>query len=136
MLKNPSSEYLIERSLDELHQQSVKWNSDIELWKIELNFFQKLLDKYSVEFDTVDEKKEIDHFQNLITYYSGELLDEFRQLVRRHETTLAKDFAVKGKVDEAAYRATHLDLMKRIYAFDNEFKAYKKEFFTFIEKAL
>ena len=136
MLKKPLAEYLLDRSLEELHQESVKWVSDIELWKIELNFFQKLLDKHSLEFETVDEKKEIDHYQNLITYYGGELLDEFKQLVRRHENNLAKEYAMNGKANEDEYRAKHQDLLLRIYAFDTEFKAYKAEFFGFIEKVL
>ena len=124
------------QSWESLHFESVKWVSDIELWKIELNFFQKLLDRYGSSFELVEDKKEIDHFQNLITYYNGELLDEFRQLVRRHENHLAKDFAVTGEVNEPEYRAKHEDLKVRIRAFDDEFKAYKTEFFQFIERAL
>ena len=130
------TEVLRAQSWESLHFESVKWVSDIALWKIELNFFQKLLDKYGSSFEMVEDKKEIDHFQNLITYYNGELLDEFRQLVRRHENHLAKDFAVKGEVNEQEYRLKHKELKVRIRAFDDEFKAYKKEFFAFIERAL
>lgn len=120
----------------ELHQESMQWNSDIELWKIEMNFFQKLLDKYGSFFVDVDQKMEIDHYQNLITYYDGELLDQFKQSVRRHENNLAKDFALGGKVNVKEYVEIHQDLLIRIRAFDSEIKAYKKEFFEFITKAL
>jgi hypothetical protein len=136
MSQKSSKDFLLDIGLEILHKESVKWISEIKLWKIELSLFQKLIDNYGPALDQVTQKKEIDHFQNLITYYNGELLDEFKQQIRRHENTLAKEFAIKGKVNEASYRENHKEIALRITAFETEFKAYKKELFSFIEKVI
>ena len=44
-LKMASSEWLLGRSLSEAHLVSKELLSDIELWQVELSFFQKLMDQ-------------------------------------------------------------------------------------------
>ena len=135
-LSEASDAYLLERDIAELHRESKKWISEIALWRAELNFFQKLLDRYANQFTEIEDKKSIDHFQHLITYYTGELLDEFKQSTRRHEKLLANQLENSDKVDEAGYRNQHGDLSSHINSFLNEFNIYKKEFFLFIEKVI
>ena len=135
-LSEASDAYLLERDIAELHRESQKWISEIELWRAELNFFQKLLDRYASKFTEVEDKKRIDHFQHLITYYTGELLDEFKQFTRRHEKLLASQLETSEKVDEVGYRQQHGELSSRINSFLNEFNVYKKEFFHFMEKVV
>ena len=135
-LSEPSDAYMLERDIAELHRESQKWISEIELWRAELNFFQKLLDRYALEFTAVEDKKNIDHFQHLITYYTGELLDEFKQSTRRHEKSLALQLENSEKVDETGYRHQHGELSSHINSFLNEFNVYKKEFFLFMEKVV
>ncbi|HEU5292164.1 MAG TPA: hypothetical protein VFU05_16050 [Cyclobacteriaceae bacterium] len=72
-----------------MHQQSLVWLSVCTLWKRELSFFQKLLDKNSEGATTIELKKDMDHFQNLVTYYNGEVVDSLRKKVRDHESDLA-----------------------------------------------
>ena len=55
--------YILQPSLVSMHQQSLEWLSASALWKRELSFFQKLLDKSSAQATTTDLKKEMDHFQ-------------------------------------------------------------------------
>ena len=78
-LTSAGSDYLLEIGLESLHKDSKVWKSRIEMWKRELVFFQRLLDSYSNKFENPEDKKAEDHFQNLIIYYNGELLDEYKQ---------------------------------------------------------
>lgn len=137
-LTNAGSEYLLEIGLETLHKESKVWKSRIEMWKRELSFFQKLLDSYSLKFENPEDKKEEDHFQNLIIYYNGELLDEYKQAARRQEKRLAEmmDRESSDHLDESEYRNQHIELKKKVDSFDKQFRKYKHDFFTFIEKVL
>ncbi|MDN5205055.1 hypothetical protein QQ008_26940 [Fulvivirgaceae bacterium BMA10] len=131
-LKQANNDFLLQRSLDDLHTTSKKWLSQIDFWKDELHFFQKLLDINAGKAIDQDQKKQIDHFQNLIIYYSGELLDEYHQKVRRHEKKL-ETLLLSVKENEQAYREEHITIHDEIESFEKQFQEYKRELFSFIE---
>ena len=85
-----TDKYILQPSLLSKHRKSLEWLSSAILWKRELAFFQKLLGQYSSEFTSVEDKKKIDHFQNLITYYGSELIPAFTSRIRVHEKKLAE----------------------------------------------
>ena len=64
-LNGTESEYLLQSSVEDLHQVSTYWLSEIEFYKTELNFFQDLLDKHCPKINSPEDKKQLDHFQNL-----------------------------------------------------------------------
>ena len=129
-------DFLAERSLEDLHYSSRQWLFNIEFWRKELDFFQTLLDRNVDKAESVDQKKQIDHFQHLITYYQGELLDEFHQKARRHEkSTRAMLDGESSKVDNA-FREKHNTLFDQIVSFDNQFKQHKLDFYEFISALL
>ncbi len=132
-LTKASSDYLLEIGIEELHKESEVWVSRINLWKRELNFFQKLLDTFSLKFNKEEDKKTADHFQNLIIYYNGELLESYKQAVRRQEKNLGMMLTNGTQMDEAAFRNNHIGLKEKIDSFDHEFRKTKQEFFDFIE---
>ncbi len=135
-LHESGSDYLLEIGIEELHKESNVWISRIELWKRELNFFQKLLDAYSMKFSDMEDKKEVDHFQNLIIYYNGELLDEYKQSTRRHEKHLANMFSTGDTLNEIIYRNSHRELKEKVDSFDETFRKYKQDFFNLMEKVI
>jgi hypothetical protein len=131
-----SSEYLLEIGLEELHKESKVWASRIKLWKRELDFFQKLLDSNASKFESEEDKKAEDHFQNLIIYYNGELLDQFKQSVRRQEKQLGIMLTTNDYADESTFRRKHIQLKEEIDSFDDQFRKTKAEFFQLIESVL
>ncbi|MGI9543418.1 MAG: hypothetical protein ACR2MX_09175 [Cyclobacteriaceae bacterium] len=131
-LPSTTSDFLLRESLNDLHKTSRQWVSEVDLWKIELDFFQKLLDQYCTKVTTYQGKKQLGHLQNLITYYQGELLDEFTKAVRKHEKYLTR--VLDGSVsDEESYRVKHEIIEDKINTFRIRFKDYKRELFEFIE---
>lgn len=135
-LKQANHDFLLEESLETLHRESQNWTSELKLWKIELKFFQKLLDNNSQKFDSIEDKKRMSHFQNLIIYYIGEVLDQFKQKIRRHEKYLAEELTNKEHLDESEYRKRHAEIASHVGSFRIEFIMYKREFFDFIEKVM
>ena len=135
-LMQPNGEFLLEQSLEDLHAASTNWLSELEFWEVELAFFQKLLDNHSQKFKTADEKKKMSHFQNLIIYYGGEIIDQLKQQIRRHEKQLAVELALKNKLNEIDYRKNHVEISEEIRSFKAEYMIHKREFFEFIEKIL
>lgn len=129
-------EFLAERSIEDLHYTSRQWLFNIEFWRQELSFFQGLLDNQVDKAKTVEQKKQIDHFQHLITYYQGELLDEFHQKTRRHEKNMRAMLSGDGTAVDAAFREKHNILFDQIVSFDNQFKQHKLDFYDFMSALL
>ncbi len=135
-LTNATTDYLLEIGIEELQKESETWDSRITLWKRELDFFQKLLDTFSSKFKNGDDRKSSDHFQNLIIYYNGELLEGYKQAVRRQVKNLGNILSSDEQMDEAVLRNNHIRLKDKIDSFDYEFRKTKQEFFEFIENKL
>jgi hypothetical protein len=119
----------------DLHQSSLEWLSTTVLWKQEVAFFQKLLDSYVAKGTSTDEKKKVSHFQNLITYYGGELIDSLRKKIKLHEHKLA-NMMQELKGSDKEYYDEHGELLDELSAFMKTFNSFKSEFFAFIDKKL
>jgi len=134
-LKATTTEFLLREGLMDLHKTSKQWVSEVDLWKLELEFFQKLLDANARKVTTYKGKKTIGHLQNLITYYQGELLDEFAKAVRKHQKYLNR-IITGEESDEESYRVKHDIIDDKITSFKDSFKSYKIELFEFISELI
>lgn len=132
-LTTPTGEFTLPPSLIGMHRESVEWLSATDLWKRELGFFQNLLDQHAPKMDSVEFKKQIDHFQHLITYYDGELVDLLHKKLRKHESRLAKILREPNQSD-ADYYHEHNTLMDEASSFQKVFTEFKHGFFEFIER--
>jgi len=130
-----TNEYILQPSLLEKHRRTLNWLSSSLLWQREFNFFQKLLDQNAAKAISVDEKKKIDHFQNLIIYYNSELIPEFRKKLRDHENRLADMLKTKNEL-KIQYFKEHETIMQELESFNIRFIEYKEELFEFIEKLI
>ena len=130
-----TNEYILQPSLLEKHRRTLNWLSSTLLWQREFNFFQKLLDQNAAKFTSVDDKKKIDHFQNLIIYYLGELIPELRKKLRDHENRLADMLKTKNEL-KTQYFKEHQTVMQELESFNIRFVEYKEELFEFIEKLI
>lgn len=126
----------VEQSLENLYHNSLEWQQEVALWKQELNFFQRLLECYASKFNTVDQKQRAGHFQNLIIYYNGELLDQFRQQTRRCTKYLGKHIEEQPVFNFDEYQQKFGGLNNHLSAFASEFRKYKKDFFRLMEEVI
>lgn len=132
---NLIGKYLLQPSLVEMHRTSTSWLSLALLWKQELAFYQKLLDRAAPQLTTVEEKQRIDHFQSLITYYGGEVVDLFRKKLREHEARLANSLQEVQESD-APYFQEHEALMDELGAFRVQYDTLKHDFMEFVGRVI
>ena len=128
-----TGKYILQPSLLDMHRHTLEWISATALWKRELSFFQKLLDKHAPTNSTVEFKKHVDHFQNLIIYYNGELVDALRKKLRDHESRLAH-MLQELKESDTEYYKEHGGIMNELDSFQNAFHAFKHSFYEFMER--
>jgi hypothetical protein len=127
--------YIVQPSLLAKHKKTLESLSAAVLWKRELAFFQKLLDQYAPRFSSTDDKKRIDHFQSIILYYKGELIDALAAKLRLHEKKLA-DILERHDETGTAYFQEHEALISEVESLSAQLGQYKEELFSFIEKAM
>ena len=125
--------YVLQPVLLQKHASAIQWLSTTMLWKGELIFFQKLLDENASRFLSIEDKKKIDHFQNLIIYYKGEVVDQLRSKLRQHESKLASILETKNETN-TSYFNEHDTLMEELETFESSFAKLKQEFFQFMER--
>src|SRR5687768_11368468 len=101
--------YILQPQLLEKHTITFNWLSRTLLWKGEIATFQKMLDERAPFFTSVADKKRIDHFQNLIIYYAGEVILELQKKLRGHEKRLANMLETKDELN-TRYFAEHDDV--------------------------
>ena len=130
-----TGKYILQPSLIEMHRKSLDLMSQSILWKKELNFFQTLLDKFGTSFKTLEQKKRVDHFQHIITYYNGEVVDVLRKKLRVHEEHLATMLQSLNEADTEYYKE-HNGILEELIAFQLTFNDLKHEFFAFIEQGM
>jgi hypothetical protein len=127
-----TDQYILQPILFEKHQSTTNWISSTLLWKRELKFFQKLLDQYAPRCTSIEQKQQVDHFQSIITYYDGELVDTYKSQLRRHERHLAEALN-KHNESDTRYVKEHDALMNEMQAVETQLTIYKQEFYEFIE---
>lgn len=125
--------YILQPSLVEMHTTSREWLSALELWKKEVQFFQKLLDQHTAQISNPDIKKQVDHFQHLITYYGGELISLLRKRLHQHEGNLARMLKEADESD-TEYFFEHKGIMEDLEAFRKTFYQFKHDYIEFIER--
>ena len=135
-LLNDSQEIPQLLSAESLYHDSLEWQLEVALWKQELKFFQRMLDINAQHCHTPLQKKKLGHFQNLIIYYDGELLDQFKQQTRRSSKYLAKHIENGSELDHNTYQQRFGGMGGQLAAFASEYRKYKKEFFQFMEEIM
>ncbi|MEN7546748.1 hypothetical protein AAG747_02435 [Rapidithrix thailandica] len=136
LLKSPDYAYLLKASLQDLHRQNLERLSETQLWREEINFFQKLLERYSSQISSSEQRKKISHFQNLIIYYNGELLDQFTHDLKKHEKYLSRLLQDNESYSEESFRQTHIKLLDELKSFKKEFIEMKRNLFLFTESLM
>jgi hypothetical protein len=127
--------YVLQPTTIARHKKTLEWLSATVLWKREMAFFQKLLDQYAPRYTSEQDKQQVDHFQSIILYYKGELIDATAAKLRQHELRLAEALEKRDET-KVQYFSEHDTLMKELEAMNDQVAQYKEELLTFIEKVM
>lgn len=128
-----TKKYILQPLLIKKHKKTLFWLSAVTLWKSELNFFQKALEENAPRFTKVADKKKIDHFQNLLIYYSGEVIDSLRSKLRQHESRIASILKTKDEV-HTQYFSEHDALMDELETFSKSYRELKESLVKFVSR--
>ncbi|MGZ5243763.1 MAG: hypothetical protein ACXWEY_13385 [Bacteroidia bacterium] len=132
-LTSSNGSYTLESGLEMLHTENKSWLSNVNFWKRETDFLNTLLAKNEPYITTERDKKELEHFQNRLLYYRGEVLDELAHNLREEEHVLAQVIKAENS-DESTYRKQHLQHSDAVRSFEKVYNEFKDELFTFIEQ--
>ena len=127
-----TTNYLLEISLEDLHQESRTWLSEIEFWRTELLFFQKIMKKRAMKLVAVEERNGIFSDPNYLI--QKRILDQFEQDIREHEKNLKNMIQEKVPFNEQFYRDVHKNFLAQFKAFDLDFKQYRMDLYSWAEK--
>ena len=131
-LKSADGKFVLEQGLESLHAENKVFQSNVEFWKREMQFLDHLLVKNEPFVKTERNKKELEHFQNRLIYYRGEVLDQLLHDLREAEHKLAANMQTEH-ADESVYRTQHNASADAIKSFQKVYNEFKEELFTFIE---
>lgn len=135
---SPSStttKYALQPVLIEKHKKTMDGISATSLWKRELVFFQKLLQQYAFRFSSLEDKKALGYFQNLITYYEGEVVPALRKNLLAYERHLSKILQEEDELN-TEYFNEHDKIMWDFESSASRISELKEELFKFIEKVM
>ena len=132
-LEKNKSKVLLQQSIEDLHREEVEWISEIEFWDLELNFFQKLLNKSSIlSSDNYDEKIQ-EALEGKLIQFKKESVDTLLNEIYDQQEYFGHLLENKTGYSEISYREQHhLQFMHMNYL-RKKFNAFKKELFAFSE---
>ena len=128
-----TNNYVLQPALLEKHAKTLAWLSATALWKSELAFFQRQLDGLSALSLVREDRSEVTHFQNLVLFYTVEVIEDMRKKLRNHESRLARMLETKSEW-ETQYYKEHGELMDEADALSDRFEKLKTDLRTAIGK--
>ena len=117
----------MENDIRSLRDKGAIWTSDVDFWIDRMNAFQKVLDRIFREDLTTEELKQVDHFQDIILYYSKELLLSLKSRVFHHSNDLLQIEKEQGEIDTTVHEV-HRALQEEMTAMEKTIKNYAEEF--------
>ena len=131
MLTSPKTQYLLQASLEVLHEQSREYLNEIDFMKIELAFFNKLLNKNAgKQFPT----EQAAALSKRITKFMSRSLPGLLKKIMEHEQWLSDIIKTNTLGRQESYREVHRDLTKEMIMCRQTFIRLKKKVFSFAKK--
>jgi hypothetical protein len=127
LLAIPKTEYLLDASLESLHQESQEWIREIEFWNDELTFFYKLLRQKESKrsFPSVD----LAAIEKELVRINAEKMEPVRNGVLSHERLLSSVAKSQSLNEERVYREAHRRLLMEVFGLYGTIREFKKRVF-------
>ncbi|MGZ4034180.1 MAG: hypothetical protein ACXVPU_08330 [Bacteroidia bacterium] len=132
LLLSPKSAYLLDASLEVLHEQSTDWLNEIAFWRDESAFFYSLIVKKTLKSVPLSAKSQIQKIEKELLAITGGELDKLQHEVEVHEKYL--NLLMESEhYDKEIYRTKHHELSLKFSQFEKRFKSLKKDIFSLVE---
>ena len=83
--------------------------------------------------DTREDRSDVNHFQNLVLFYTVEVIEDIRKKLRNHESKLARMLETRSEW-ETQYYKEHGELMDEAEALSKRFENLKADLKTAITR--
>jgi hypothetical protein len=127
LLAIPKTEYLLDASLESLHQESQEWIREIEFWDDELTFFYKLLRQKESKRSFPPEDLAV--IEKELVRINAEKMEPVRNGVLSHERLLSSVARSESLNEERVYREAHRRLLMEVLGLYGTIREFKKRVF-------
>ena len=131
LLTTPKTEYLLQASLEVLHEQSREYLKEIDFMKVEITFFNKLLNKNAGKQFPTEQAAALG--KRMVKFVTRSLPD-LRKKITEHERSLSDIIRTDTLGRQEYYREIHRDLTKEMSMCRDTFIRLKKKVFSFAKK--
>ena len=145
MLYRPLGDSFDQAPLQELHRATLLWNSELDFWMEELNFFRSLIGEHFRQMITDSHFIHTQELVKMITNLRETIVPEIQTDLLNHEKHLAAilenpfSYEINDPDEPQAdlpYREEHKRLEQAIIAVMKALKALKREMFSYAENIL
>ena len=129
-LTSPKTEYLLQAGLEVLHEQSLEYLKEIDFMKVEITFFNKLLNRNAGKQFPTEQAAALG--KRMIKFVGT--LPELRKKIVEHERWLSDIIKTDTLGRQESYRVIHRDLTNQMNRCREGFMRLKKKVFSFAKK--
>jgi hypothetical protein len=130
LLTSPKIEYLLDASLESLHQESQEWLKEIAFWSDELAFFYRLVQEKEAKRSFPSD--ELARIEKELVRLSAEQLEKVNAGVLSHEKLLSVVTRSHSINEERVYREAHRRLLMEVFKLYADIRAFKKSVIKFM----
>jgi len=131
MLTSPKIEYLLQAGLEVLHEQSLEYLNEIDFMKVEITFFNKLLNKNAGKQFPSEQAAALS--KRMIKFVTR-VLPDLREKIVEHERWLSDIVKTDTLGRQESYRVIHRNLTQEMNMCRESFIRLKKKVFSFAKK--
>ena len=131
----PETDFIHKADWEELFILSRHLKRDVEFYVEDLNFLNRLINKYAIwvnEDENLQEVKQVQFDLHKLIKKGGSLVERLQGHMHKLTDTMMK----KGTTDPDDLRKRHESMEKEISQFVNNFRRIKKEVFRISEKVI
>ncbi len=119
--------------LENFRHETKRWQSEIDFWKVEGQFFKRLLQIYTLKISNDDDRLSLASFEEKLNQYTDTVMDNLNKEIHLHEEYLSVIIDKKAYSEEYTYKLRHEKLAKNTAALKKEFVLFKERLYKFTD---
>lgn len=119
--------------LENFRHETKRWHSEIDFWKVEGQFFKRLMDIYSLKVNNDDDRLAFSSFEEKLKQYTETAMDKLAKDIQLHDEYLSEVIDKKAFSEEYTYKLRHEKLGKNHASLKKEFVLFKERLYKFTD---
>lgn len=119
--------------LENFRHETKRWQSEVEFWKVEGQFFKRLLEIYSLKISNDDDRLAFSTFEEKLKQYTEKVMENLRKEMQLHEEYLSEVIDRKAFSEEYTYKLRHEKLSRNMVSLKKEFFLFKEKLYKFTD---